>query len=760
MFKIYRTIIKKNMNRMAFRLSYLLACLATSVIWLHGCGNTGQTSGQPVGSRTARAIRQEESGYIAQPLTLPEYTSLDGAWSDGADLYYAASQYDQATETFTTSFHVLRQGAAVPEERFALAENQQVLHMAMDDGGHTYYVGYQYIPEADGRQTATAYFLYKLDAAGVPLLTLDLAEHVKGQDAAVRDLAVDGEGRIVLIGPDQRILVFSPDGSLLFETQAVGMILDICSSGGKVFLAYDELGQTVIRAVDMTAKKLAEKWATEIGGTNTYMAGTPDGDLLLATEEGAYRYGTGTGELVKKFDWQDHDFYGIQSGYLMPYGENGVLAVSRDWSYSPMKVEAVIFREAAEGEALAPEKTVLTINVPQVPPARFYDAVVTFNKANPDYKIETCFYESQEHDRLNAEILAGQGPDILMLPAERIDQLAYSGALVDLYPYFNEDKTFEREDFYINVITAFEQAGHLYGIPINYKVRTLACKSSLVGEKESWNLAELAEFTERYPDGRGVFSVESKSSVFQLLKIGYTGQLINLEDPEAPLDRELLMQMLEFANQYENDDTYIMDSNLPKRIYEEQIVLLDTYIYKEDVYEAHAALLGEPVTLIGYPVADGNGNLIYSENTFAISENCEHRDVAWSFISYLLSEEYQFEMADAVLETDLPVRRDAQERFCNLMLERTGYREISGLYFIASEAGQFSYQNWLQYSTEEDMEQFYDLIEKLDTAWRPSLDIDQIIEEEAAYYFNGDKPLEEVVDVIEDRIKTYVYEKQ
>ncbi len=178
-----------------------------------------------------------------------------------------------------------------------------------------------------------------------------------------------------------------------------------------------------------------------------------------------------------------------------------------------------------------------------------------------------------------------------------------------------------------------------------------------------------------------------------------------------------------------------------------------------NVYEAHESLLGEPVTLIGYPVEGGNGNLIFSEKTFAISENCEYKDVAWSFISYLLSEEFQFKMAYAVIDTDLPVRRDAQEMFCDLMMERTGNRATIGVYYIASEAGQFSYRDWISYYTEEDVERYLNLVEKLDTAWRPSLVVDKIIEEEAAYYFNGDKPLEEVVDVIENRIKTYVYEK-
>ncbi len=754
------------MKKLINRPSYLLALLTAGLISLYGCGNSGQPAvNQPAGDRAAMEIGQEETSYVAMPLTLPEYTTFDGVWSDGADLYYAASQHDPAADAMTTSFYVLRMGAAEPEERFALPEDQLVTHMTMDGAGHTYYVGYQNMPVAeDGSRPAAAYSLHKVDAAGAPLLTVDLAEHIKGQEALVQDIAVDGEGYIVLTCPDQSILVFSPDGSLLFETRASGMILDLCSSGGRVFLGYDELGKTAIREIDMAAQKLGGKWETDIGG-RLYMSGRPDGDLLLASDEGAYRYGTATGELVKKLDWQDHDFYGLNYGYVLPYGEDGVLAINRDWSYSPVKVEAVAFREAAEGEDTAQEKTVLTISMSPRPPERIYEAITAFNKANPEYRIEAVSSDyEEEYVSIKTEIIAGQGPDIVMMPAEHIDQLSYGGALVDLYPYLHAEYatgTINPEDLYENVIAAFEQDGHLYGLPVHYEIATIAIKSSLAGDRESWDLEEFIEFTEGFPDGRGVFNNESKSGVLRLLKKGYSGRLVNLDEPEAPLDRELLIQMMEFADRYEDDSSYQFDSNIAKKIYNDKLALLDAVVYKSDAYAAFSSLLGgEPVTLIGYPSGGRSGSLARSYNSFGISQNCQHKDVAWSFLSTLLMEEYQADMVDAVMYTKIPIRKDAVERAFDYDIYLDGYRNHSDyVYYIFNESG-FSYQNWQWYFTEEDQQPLLDIINNIDTAWRPVDEIDAIIEEEAAYYFSGDKPLEEVVDVIEDRIKTYVYEKQ
>ncbi len=740
--------------------------LAASLILLYGCGNSSQPAGnQPAGDRTAGEIGQEKTSYVSLPLTLPDYVTFDGAWSDGVDLYYSASLYDEAADALTSSFYVLRQGAAEPEERFALAENHLALHMTMDDTGHTYYVGYQNIPPAeDGSQPPVSYSLHKVDADGAPLFTVELAEYIKSPDVQVQYIAVDGEGRIVLTCPDQSILVLNPDGSLLFETKAGGMILDLCSSGGLVFLVYDELGQTVIQGIDMSAQKLAGKWEIDISG-RLYMSGKPDGDLLLANDEGVFHYGTGTGALVKKFGWQSYDFHGLESGYLLPYGENGVLAVNRDWSFYPIKVDAVAFREAAEGEVLAQDKIVLTLSLTERPPNGIYDAITAFNEANPEYKIEVVPSDfEEEYTRIKTEITAGQGPDIVMMPAPYLEEISYGGAFVDLYPYLQAEYdagTINPEDLYENVIAAFEQDGHLYGLPIQFWIETIAVKSSLTEERKNWNLEEFIEFTGNLPDGQGVFINESKSGVLKFLKRGYHGRLVNLSEPEAPLDRELLMQMLEFANQYEDDSSYHLDSNLAKRVYEDDLVLLQSLItdYGAFAYAAYTSLLGEPATLIGYPSGGNSGNLARSKNSIGINQNCQHKDVAWSFISSLLSEEFQANMTEALIYINFPIRKDALAIEFKEVIDERGYQEEIFGFYIDNEAG-FSYDNWLWYLTEEDQQPILDMIDNIDTAWRPVFAIDAIIEEEAAYYFSGDKPLEEVVDVIEDRIKTYVYEKQ
>ena len=58
--------------------------------------------------------------------------------------------------------------------------------------------------------------------------------------------------------------------------------------------------------------------------------------------------------------------------------------------------------------------------------------------------------------------------------------------------------------------------------------------------------------------------------------------------------------------------------------------MLDTYILSGIDYRACAySVFGEPVTFIGYPTSEGNGNLINSLWSIAISSNSEYKDAAW-----------------------------------------------------------------------------------------------------------------------------------
>lgn len=726
--------------------SYAIHYISFVMLFLCGCGNENLS----VINQKETIIKQEEISYMTQDISLPEYDSLDGAYSDGSTLYYAATGFEQTSQQNRTTFYSLKEGDSIPEILFSLPENQSVTTITMDENKNIYYLGHDVSKPNDDHP-----ILYKVDLKGTLLLTLSLSEYIKEQEQAViQGIAVDGENYMVLFDSNQNIFIFNPNGELLFKDRMPDIIYNICSNNGKIFVGYRSSNGMSIKEIDIPGRKLTAKLEHIVPGDKFYMTSGSGKNLLISSAESLYEYSLEEESLVKKFDWQTYDFAGISAGILLPLNTNGILAISRNYSAVPMKVEVVAFREASEGEIALPEKLVLTLGTLSSLPSGLNAEIVYFNKNNPEYKIEVINYE-EDFMRLNTEIMAGNGPDFLSMPFDRIASFATRGVVEDLNPYFDEDKTLNRSDFLENILNAFETDGFLYGIPaIKFRIYTLVGKSSLLENKSSWDLDELIAFTKNFSEETDVFDSTSKSGVLRLIKTAYTNQLVNIDDTITPLNCELLIKMLLFANQYANDDQYIYDANLSGKIMGEQLILPDIIVTSGHDFFGCSSLFGEPVTYIGYPTVEGNGNLIVSSQTFAINSGSKYKDISWKFISTLLSKESQMRMEKNYTTMGFHLRKEAlEEHFSYIKKNASGYAMcllISDHYTaIKFNLGDVK---------EEHIDQIRSLIQNADTTLITLPDIDKIIEEEAIFYFNGTKPVEEVVDVIENRVRTYVNE--
>ncbi len=294
------------------------ACIVLLImILMSGCGNN-----RPDGRQSGDVFKQEDISYTVQAVEFPGFDSFDGAWSDGTDLYYIAGMYDQTAASYQSAFY-LYQDAAAPEMLFSLPQNHHAVDMALDGQGYVYYLGYE--ESSDQTETAAVnYVLGKLDKDGMPLLTLDLTEAAMGQSASVfHFLTVDDEGHIAISGDDQTVYVFAPDGSGYFEARVDGWIFDMAFSNDKMMVGYREDTGMAVREIDVAGRKLTTKLSHSIPGEQFTMAAAPDSNLLIATEESAYRYSLSDDELVKKLDWQTYNYTGMSAPCRQSFGIAG-----------------------------------------------------------------------------------------------------------------------------------------------------------------------------------------------------------------------------------------------------------------------------------------------------------------------------------------------------------------------------------------------------------------------------------------------------
>lgn len=383
--------------------------------------------------------------------------------------------------------------------------------------------------------------------------------------------------------------------------------------------------------------------------------------------------------------------------------------------------------------------------------------IVRFNDTNTEYEIVPRYYQTGQGAQsaqdtedaitaMNLDILSGNGPDILSLPIRySMDLYARKGVLEDLYPYLDADEGLSREDFLSNILGAYEVDGSLYGIPLSFDIITLVGKQSLLGEREDWTLEELMDFTEDYLPGTDIFENSSRSGVLDICLFTYSEQFTKWEGEDFQFNRELFQKILEYAARFPKDSEYMEDANYQQRIADQDLLLYSASVGNPTYYPLYSALFHEPVSFVGYPVEDGCGSLIMSYKTLAISAKSQNKEGAWEFLSGLLS-------ADAY-ERDwqyhCPVRRDAFEKFLTDSLHQD--------YTYTMSIGEdFSLD--LQSATEEDVERTRRLVERLDRTISYDYTITGIIKEEAGMYFTGDKSLDEVTDVVENRVRLYMEE--
>ena len=118
-------------------------------------------------------------------------------------------------------------------------------------------------------------------------------------------------------------------------------------------------------------------------------------------------------------------------------------------------------------------KTEITIELDVDYGNLFTKAARKFQEKNPDIKVNVNLYPdldgSQYSDKLNAELMAGKGPDILYLrPWDQRRIYIEKGILVNLDELIEKDKEFNIEDYNIHIIDNARYKDELYTMPISY----------------------------------------------------------------------------------------------------------------------------------------------------------------------------------------------------------------------------------------------------------------------------------------------------
>ena len=354
-------------------------------------------------------------------------------------------------------------------------------------------------------------------------------------------------------------------------------------------------------------------------------------------------------------------------------------------------------------------------------------------------------------DRLTMDILAGEGPDILITNGAN-EQLSKKDYFIDLSDYLKNESGVSEADYFTNAIEASKFNGSLYQLPIGFYVDCFLAPSDAFGSKNGLTFEEYIQMvktvcngTDPVYDHQLAFSrTEVATKLFANTSEKYIkdGKIdVNCDDFKAILD---YCKDLPTKGFYEGKDVDAEWEDLMTA--KENMRVQPTVVYGFYEYEAFAEKFKGAV-ICGYPSVDGRPATIGSDMAVSISSHTSDESSCKKFLSILLSEDIQ-----KTLFMNIPINKKCAKDLALLEVE-----EHNGN-VDANEGNKFA-----KAGKKVDASLADKYIEQLSTATTSSFvyhSISLIIYEEIPAYFEGQKSFEDVAKVINDRAQTVLNERK
>ena len=367
------------------------------------------------------------------------------------------------------------------------------------------------------------------------------------------------------------------------------------------------------------------------------------------------------------------------------------------------------------------------------------EQVAKFNNSNDKYyiSIKTVDVSGAYDFRKNTsiEIATGKGPELLYgeYMLESVSDMIEKGVLMDLAPLMEQSGI--KEEDYFPMTFRWRTGDAIYGIRYMAFAKDYLIKTDVLGDVRNPDMETLLDMLLAYPekacfDGGGS---SSKNILRELLYVSDTMYgMLDWEAGTCDFSGGLLQKMLEVAKRYEYSS--------PNAAVTKKRQNVDSYVFPtQEELEAEGYVPFLYVFDDGiHPVVDNK----YKDCTICINANSAHPEAAWEFLSFILSEEAQGTIYSYQNRFELPVMKGAFLSGGQDFIDRNQSITVPGY--------------------EPPMANVDGLAEYLEDARERSWKTEPIVEvivEEASAYFSGAKDIQQVMELIQNRVQLYMDER-
>ncbi len=607
------------------------------------------------------------------------------------------------------------------------------------------------LPEPEGDYSDTGYGLSELCASKEGKIFGLLKVKQPGE-------RLDGEGTMM----SSQAYCFSPEGGEALWRREV-RAGTIALSGGRVYLGGFDGG---VRALDAESGKELEDIEIPLE-VRLDQADFKDGQdrIFYCDKTGIYGtdFGLGFRELLvdgkrsqfgSEIDYAVQELYCVSEHVFLVFVENTAL-------------KKELFRYEYDGSLdTEPEQELYVYSLKSNDTAK--KLISDFQSNHPQVSVNyqvgmeegTGKTESDAINLLNTEIMAGKGPDVLILNNLPWESYAEQGILEE----FTEELAQEMEqgEFFENLFLPFQKEGKQYAAPVSFQI------PMLVGDGKVPKAESLEELSEAIQDTEGTPPLyrPAKSLLRYLASIYWQRieqegviskeELKRLLEETEKINRAIQEKgektMLEFiSDEAENPsaDVFAGDigmSSIQDIKYGNTAMALGYLGYFPDFVDMHN------MELAGHAISGP----VFRSLLAGINSRSERLDTAKEFLKFALSEEEQGIFAGKnFLIQEFPVNRKAYAK----MIQKPSSEEIEELYGNRYEMLERMFQVSFTWPDKEEFDRLEETIEALSVPAMEDSVVIRTVTEHGMKYLSGEKELDGAVNEMARVLELYFAEK-
>ena len=632
------------------------------------------------------------------------------------------------------------------------------------------------------------YYLKHVDKDGNLIKTIDIAELPVAKEAdylSVYYYAVDDSGNIAMI-ISGKLCVIDSEGNQLF-TSEVEKESSWCNGiikGGDGNLYVNMYEQTmdaegmftgaanVLKKIDIAGKKIEEQGITLNMNMNSVTDGNSEYLALCSMSSSLFGLeADGTTEPV--INWIN---CGVDASYVNQLSVCGDDYLITTYDYNENKNVFIRVKKLAENE--------IKERIP-VEMAAYYisdgmrSAVVDFNKNNDEYVIQVTDY-SEYNDyssedgydagltKLNAEIAAGDVPDIVANIDANFQNYADKGLFLDLNPYMDGENGINREEYLDNFFRGMEDSeGRLYGMASEIYIEGYAIKTKYLPENGMLTMEDAESLCASISPETKIFDNYYMSRADFVANAVYHcyNDWINKETGECKFNSPEFVKVIEMSAAYPEEIDYDAYNEDPEfwSTYEIQYrndltLLQNFYLSSYDSFNyTEQGQFGEDISIIGYP-GSTSGPSIAAGSIISISAESAYPEAGWALIKNMLSEESQDK-----IRWNFAIRKSSLQKQAEEALKPDTYTDENGEEVIAESSYWIGdMQITLEPLTQEDIDKINGYMfsaEKVHLTSADDENIINIINEELANFYSGQNTATQAAEMIQNRAQLYLSEQ-